>query len=298
MKPARTPDFPLLDQAKIARDRSHSPYTQQKIGAAVRSDLGIHLGATLENCAYPNCLCAVQAALVNAVSSGAQRIMGLAVVVPSDSVEPCGRCVQFAAEFGDFPVSIQVDQITNTFSSIRELLRPTMKAPITQFMTGRCIDFGLGHFGDYRLKPVLAVDMCGLTEPVFTRLVKSAVSACQHCYVPTSNFPVGAAILTDKGNIVPGANIECHCLGLGICGERCAMCNMVSLDAGRPVALAVVCAKLPDYGRPCGGCRQNLVEFGEYPVFQLMLDHTNKTIDVEPTTTLRELPSAFTPSCL
>eukprot|EP01055_Gregarina_sp_Pseudo9_P000016 Gregarina_sp_Pseudo_9__15@NODE_1010_length_1970_cov_97_988089_g947_i0_p1_GENE_NODE_1010_length_1970_cov_97_988089_g947_i0NODE_1010_length_1970_cov_97_988089_g947_i0_p1_ORF_typecomplete_len275_score23_30dCMP_cyt_deam_2/PF08211_12/5e07dCMP_cyt_deam_2/PF08211_12/6e16dCMP_cyt_deam_1/PF00383_23/1_9e07dCMP_cyt_deam_1/PF00383_23/2_2e11_NODE_1010_length_1970_cov_97_988089_g947_i0164988 len=252
------------------------------------------LGATLENCAYPNSICAVQAALVNAVSNGASQIQALAVTTSSDTVEPCGRCLQFAAEFGVYPVHMLVGKDHIQTWSLPDLLRPTMKIPRTQFMSGRRNLINFSKNNEFSIRP--GADTAGLEQAVFEQLVGSAVAACQHCYAPASDFPVGAALLTDKRQIVMGANIECHCLGIGLCAERTAMCNMVSNDAGRPVALAVVCAKLPDFGRPCGGCRQNLVEFGEYPVFQLRLDWENKTIEVLTTSTLHQLPGAFTPT--
>lgn len=296
VSPTHPADFALVEQAKVARDRSHCPYTNCKIGAAVRSDLGVSLGATLENCAYPNSLCAVQAALVNAVSSGATRIEALAVTTSPDSVEPCGRCLQFAAEFGAYPVHLLVDKNAIETWWLPALLRPHMKLPTTQFIQGRQRPAEFSVPNDFNLNG--GADMASLDQSAFEQLVAAAISACQHCYTPTSDFPVGAAILTSSGRIVTGANIECHVLGVGICAERTAMCNMISENAGVPVALAVVCSKLNDYGRPCGGCRQNLVEFGDYPVFQLRLDWENKTIDVLTTSSLEQLPGAFVPEKL
>eukprot|EP01057_Protomagalhaensia_wolfi_P000447 Protomagalhaensia_wolfi_Nauph_80__446@NODE_124_length_3563_cov_180_024688_g95_i0_p2_GENE_NODE_124_length_3563_cov_180_024688_g95_i0NODE_124_length_3563_cov_180_024688_g95_i0_p2_ORF_typecomplete_len203_score30_15dCMP_cyt_deam_2/PF08211_12/1_9e15dCMP_cyt_deam_1/PF00383_23/2_2e12LmjF365940deam/PF14421_6/0_6LmjF365940deam/PF14421_6/6_8e02_NODE_124_length_3563_cov_180_024688_g95_i020372645 len=175
---------------------------------------------------------------------------------------------------------------------VSELLRPGISVPKTEFQTERrkanCPDAS-----SYTFKPNLSP--AHLDQARFEELCRAAIQACHGCYTPTSNFPVGAAILTDKERIVSGANIECHVIGLGICAERTTMCKMVANDEGRPKAIAIVCAILPDFGRPCGGCRQNLVEFGNYPVFQIQLDHKNKTIDVETTSTLGQLPGAFCP---
>lgn len=44
---------------------------------------------------------------------------------------------------------------------------------------------------------------------------------------PYSNFRVGAAVLTDDGAIVSGANVECASFPVGLCAERCALAKAV-----------------------------------------------------------------------
>ena len=71
---------------------------------------------------------------------------------------------------------------------------------------------------------------------------------------------VGAAILTDKGNIYTGICIDTAC-GMGMCAERNAIANM--LTNGENIITKVV-AVMPDgsSGTPCGVCREFMLQLG------------------------------------
>jgi cytidine deaminase len=99
-----------------------------------------------------------------------------------------------------------------------------------------------------------------LDQETQSRLLKEARSAQRRAYAPYSNFRVGAAILTDKGQIVTGCNVENASYGLTICAERNAIGQCVIMEAGKPLACVVVG---PTAGplAPCGACRQVLLEF-------------------------------------
>ncbi|BGO91079.1 hypothetical protein NBRC10512v2_003346 [Rhodotorula toruloides] len=101
-------------------------------------------------------------------------------------------------------------------------------------------------------------------------LISSALSARDGSYSPYSNFRVGACLLTDEGEFVSGANVECASYGGAICAERTAIVKGVSEGKRRFVALAI----RTDWGlgaatrsdvngmvSPCGICRQVLREF-------------------------------------
>ena len=79
---------------------------------------------------------------------------------------------------------------------------------------------------------------------------------------------VGAAILTDKGNIYVGTCIETACT-LGMCAERNAIANMITNKESKIVKLVCV---LPDgsVGMPCGACREYLMQ----------LDKDSKNIEI------------------
>lgn len=99
-----------------------------------------------------------------------------------------------------------------------------------------------------------------LDEKVEEELVAVAKAAQARAHAPYSSFPVGAAILTDKGVIVGGCNVENASFGLTICAERNAIARAVVEDAGRPVACLVVGPAVEPL-TPCGACRQVLLEF-------------------------------------
>lgn len=94
--------------AATAMERAYAPYSQFKVGAAVRGASGaIYAGANVENAAYPQSQCAEASAIGALVAAGESAITAVAVVAgTSDSCTPCGGCRQRLAEFGspDTPV--------------------------------------------------------------------------------------------------------------------------------------------------------------------------------------------------
>ncbi|CAM1304292.1 Uncharacterised protein g3731 [Pycnogonum litorale] len=80
-------------------------------------------------------------------------------------------------------------------------------------------------------------------------------------YSPYSKFKVGAAVLCKDGTIITGCNVENASYGLSICAERTAIVKAVSEGKTEFTAIAVS-SLLDDYIRPCGACRQFIIEFG------------------------------------
>lgn len=94
------------------------------------------------------------------------------------------------------------------------------------------------------------------------KLIRAALEASKQSYSPYSNFRVGAALLTDKGTIYTGTNVENRSYGGTICAERTAIVKAVSEGERTFKAIAIIS---PDYDKPlppCGMCRQFLAEFG------------------------------------
>ncbi len=91
-------------------------------------------------------------------------------------------------------------------------------------------------------------------------LMDYARAATASAYVPYSQFPVGAAVMTESGAIFTGANIENASYPLTCCAERTAV--YAAINAGHKVitAVAVTAPKVVTV-TPCGGCRQVLNEF-------------------------------------
>jgi len=91
-------------------------------------------------------------------------------------------------------------------------------------------------------------------------LVRAAAEARHHAVAPYSRFKVGAALLTQAGEIFSGANVESASYGLTCCAERVALFRALTSGQRRFVVLAVV-ARLPGGPMPCGACRQLLAEY-------------------------------------
>lgn len=96
-------------------------------------------------------------------------------------------------------------------------------------------------------------------------LVQAALDARKNAYVPYSHYAVGAALLTEDGEIFPGCNIENATYGATNCAERTAFFRAVSQGIRKFRAIAVAGGmegeKPVEYAYPCGICRQVMREF-------------------------------------
>jgi cytidine deaminase len=99
-----------------------------------------------------------------------------------------------------------------------------------------------------------------ITEEQKAALISSACEARSRAYARYSRYEVGAAVLTEDGQIYPGANVENSVYGLTICAERAAVFTAVSAGQRRIIAVAVCTQNAVS---PCGSCRQVLSEFAD-----------------------------------
>lgn len=129
-----------------------------------------------------------------------------------------------------------------------------------------------------------------LTENQNVELRESATAAGRRAYCPYSRFPVGAAVLTKSGLIIPGCNVENASYGLTICAERNAIFSAVA--TGEPEIVAVgIYTPTPIPTAPCGPCRQVIYEFGkEIEVISFCDGGKSSSWKIEEL-----LPSAFGP---
>lgn len=100
-------DKELMSLAVQAREKSYSPYSHFKVGAALLGKSGkVYLGCNVENAAYTPTNCAERTAVFKAVSDGEKEFVAIAIVGgKGDEIAPlcapCGVCRQVLAEFCD-----------------------------------------------------------------------------------------------------------------------------------------------------------------------------------------------------
>jgi cytidine deaminase len=95
------------------------------------------------------------------------------------------------------------------------------------------------------------------------RLLAAARKAMKHAYAPYSQFKVGAAMLTSKGKVFSGCNVENASYGLSNCAERTAIFAAIA-ESGPQLEIRAI-AVVNNQGvpcSPCGACRQVIYEFG------------------------------------
>jgi cytidine deaminase len=87
----------LLERARAAAERAYAPYSQYRVGAAVRARDGrVFEGANVENAAYPLGICAERSAIARAVGDGCGPGDLEAIAI---TASPCGGCRQWLLEF-------------------------------------------------------------------------------------------------------------------------------------------------------------------------------------------------------
>ena len=86
--------------------------------------------------------------------------------------------------------------------------------------------------------------------------------AMNKAYVPYSNYPVGALVVTDNGNTYSGCNVENVSYPEGHCAETAAIASMV-MGGEKNIRTIYVMSKNDQGGCPCGGCRQRIREFSD-----------------------------------
>ena len=100
-----------------------------------------------------------------------------------------------------------------------------------------------------------------LTDTDAEKLFSAAIAASENTYSPYSNYPVGAAVLTTGGDVIPGTNVENASYSLTICAERIALGYTIS--SGKTGIRAIAVYSKNGDAAPCGACRQFILEFGK-----------------------------------
>lgn len=100
-------EIDLIETAKEAREKAHAPFSNFKVGAALKTKDGkIFTGCNIENASYSLTICAERVAIFKAISEGNTEFEEIAVVADTNKLTPpCGPCRQIIWEFcGDIPV--------------------------------------------------------------------------------------------------------------------------------------------------------------------------------------------------
>lgn len=118
----------LCEAAIKAREKSYSPYSNFKVGAALLCESGeIISGCNIENAAYTPTNCAERTAVFTAVSQGHLRFNAIAVCGGKAELSlatPCGVCRQVLREFcsDDMPILCVTSADTYESTTLGDLL--------------------------------------------------------------------------------------------------------------------------------------------------------------------------------
>jgi cytidine deaminase len=121
----------------------------------------------------------------------------------------------------------------------------------------------------------------------------AARQARAHAYAPYSGYRVGVAVVTRRGRLYAGCNVENASFGATLCAERSAVAAMIAAGDRDPVSCVVVTG-----GRrpapPCGICRQVLAEFASDLTLLLVAeDDSGKILGRSSARLSALLPHAF-----
>lgn len=127
-----------------------------------------------------------------------------------------------------------------------------------------------------------------MKKKIKEKMLKLAKEAIKNAYVPYSNFPLSAALLTKEGKIFTGVNIENASYGLTNCAERTAIFKAVS-EGYRDFEALLLYGDQEKIITPCGACRQVINEFGD-DIEVIMVNKNDKEVSK---TSSELLPGAF-----
>jgi cytidine deaminase len=117
-------DKELLLSAIKAMEKSYSPYSDCKVGAALLCENGkVFTGTNIENAAFGPTVCAERVAIFKAVSEGEKEFSKIAVVGGKGGVingifAPCGVCRQVLREFCDDDFEILLGETEDSFKKV------------------------------------------------------------------------------------------------------------------------------------------------------------------------------------
>ncbi len=140
-------------------------------------------------------------------------------------------------------------------------------------------------------------------DEIKQKLLNAADEVKENAYNPYSKFFVGAAILTDHGEIITGTNVENVAYGSTICAERMAIGRANAIGKRIFLSMAIIArgdnTDQKNVTGPCGACRQMIFEFSCLSGKDIEIIMSNTRKDKIIISTIRELlPMAFGPEGL
>jgi homotetrameric cytidine deaminase len=116
----------LVEAARAALERAYAPYSNYRVGVALRApDGSVHVGANVENAAYPLGNCAEASAIGAMIAAGRDKIVEAAVIGDGEEpCVPCGGCRQRLREFMplDATVHLIAEKGARAEMTLQELL--------------------------------------------------------------------------------------------------------------------------------------------------------------------------------
>jgi cytidine deaminase len=110
----------LIQEACVARQKAHTPYSHFGVGAALLTRDGVvYQGCNIENASYGLTNCAERTALFRAIADGRKPgdFTMLAVVADTEGpVSPCGACRQVILELGGKDLQVVLANLKGSVS--------------------------------------------------------------------------------------------------------------------------------------------------------------------------------------
>lgn len=136
--------------------------------------------------------------------------------------------------------------------------------------------------------------MLKVSKEELKQLIGKAKEGMKNAYTPRSNFSVGAAVLTDKGSVYQGCNVESVISGIGTCAERCAIDNAIANGEYCFKAVSII-TKSESPVKPCGMCLHYINEFAQVANHDIAIIMAGSNGKIKKSSVFKMLPGAFGP---
>ncbi len=93
-------------------------------------------------------------------------------------------------------------------------------------------------------------------------MIEKLLELHKNSYVPISNYPVSAIVVTKDGRSFSGVNVEDASTRAGVCAERSAIFSAITagVKKGEFKEIHVMTSSTKTIGMPCFVCRQMISE--------------------------------------